>query len=364
MEKLNFAHQLRGLAALVVVFTHLFGTFFGAQPFISTVSFSKDLNIVKPDWVHYFEFGYFNGPFGVAIFFLISGFVIPFSLSSNSPARFLIARFFRIVPTYALAFCLSMLVLAYSAHVWGEHFSHSFKLMALNGLLIHSFVGAPTIDPISWTLSIELKFYLLMAVLGSVFLQKKFSYFALFLALALLLTKCMPYAQVHFPPAIWMLMYNVGFDLNYVLFMLIGVVFHQHFRQTISAVQLVLRTSFIGAIFAANWSIGPQAYQFPIITGFYFYALLGFTLCYACRNLFRPIWILDFLGDISFPIYITHSLIGFALLKLLMREGLTFGPAISIVSCTILLLSWLIHKFVEMPSNSFGKKLARLGAAP
>jgi peptidoglycan/LPS O-acetylase OafA/YrhL len=360
MEKLTFAHQLRGFAAIVVVFTHLFGTFFGAQQFVSTVSFSKDLQIAKPDWVHYFEFGYFNGPFGVALFFLISGFVIPFSLSSNSPFRFLIARFFRIFPTYIFTFFITMLILAYSAYTWGEHFSHSFIVMILNGLLVHSFLGVGTIDPVSWTLSIELKFYLLMAVAGSIFLQKKFLHFAFFLVLILVFTRFLPYAQVNFHPRIWMFVYSFGFDVNYVLFMLIGVVFHQHFKGTVSVVQLVLRSSFIFAIFSLNWCIGPQAYQFPIITGFYFYALIAFSICYFCRNLFRPIRLLDFFGDISYPIYITHSLIGFTLLKLLMREGFSFGLAICIVLSVILLLSWMIHKVIEVPTNKFGKRLVKV----
>ncbi len=40
------------------------------------------------------------GAFGVALFFLISGFVIPLSFQSYGRLDFLVARFFRIYPTY------------------------------------------------------------------------------------------------------------------------------------------------------------------------------------------------------------------------------------------------------------------------
>ena len=40
------------------------------------------------------------GPFGVALFFVISGFVIPFSFETYGRLDFIVARFFRIYPTY------------------------------------------------------------------------------------------------------------------------------------------------------------------------------------------------------------------------------------------------------------------------
>lgn len=358
MHKLHFAHQLRGFAAVLVVFTHLFGTYFGSQELISQITFSKNIVINKPEWVHYFEFAYFNGPFGVALFFLISGFVIPFSLSNFTTTSFLVARFFRVIPAYFLAFILSMLVLAYSAYVWNEPFRYSLRAIITNSILLHSFIGVGTIDPVSWTLSIEIKFYLLMAVFGTYFTRKNFLYFALFLALILLYSLGMPYAQAKLPTRLWLIIYSFGFDLNYVLFMLIGVAFHQHYQNVISSMQLVLRSLFVFGIFALNWSIGPQKEQFPVVTNFYFYALIVFAFCYSGRQFFKPNRIIDFLADISYPIYITHSLLGYISLKLLMSEGIGFGPAICLVLTGIFFLSCLLHFLVEIPSNQFGKRLA------
>jgi peptidoglycan/LPS O-acetylase OafA/YrhL len=165
------------------------------------------------------------------------------------------------------------------------------------------------------------------------------------------------------PNRLWLLIYSFGFDLNYVIFMLIGVVFHQHYQKLISHPQLVFRSLFIYGVFALNWAIGPQKEQFPIITNFYFYALIIFSICYACREFFRPNKIVDFFADISFPIYITHNLLGYIALKFLMDEGLSFGPAICIVLTGIFILSCLLHFFVELPSNRLGKRWASRYAA-
>lgn len=96
MNKITFANQLRGIAALSVVVTHYFAVFFGMQDVLAAQTFSPNMHFVPPAWTDYLYFRHFNfGPFGVAVFFLISGFVIPFSIEKLSPRRFLVARAFR-----------------------------------------------------------------------------------------------------------------------------------------------------------------------------------------------------------------------------------------------------------------------------
>lgn len=42
----------------------------------------------------------------------------------------------------------------------------------------------------------------------------------------------------------------------------------------------------------------------------YTYALLVFSVCYLVRELFRKNRALDFMADISYPLYLVHSMIG------------------------------------------------------
>ena len=72
-------------------------------------------------WLHVVP--QFNwGAFGVALFFLISGFVIPFSLSRQRAGAFLVGRFFRIVPLYVVGFTISLAAIGattlYFARSW------------------------------------------------------------------------------------------------------------------------------------------------------------------------------------------------------------------------------------------------------
>jgi peptidoglycan/LPS O-acetylase OafA/YrhL len=351
--RLVFAHQLRGVAALLIVITHYFGTFYGAQGFVSAVTFSPDLHLVAADWVRYMDFPYLKGPFGVAVFFLISGFVIPFSLEQTGGPRFLLARFFRIFPTYFASLALSMAVLYAASRYWGTAFTHSAGAIAANGLLINNLLGIPSIDPINWTLSIEIKFYLLAAVCGPLLVRRGIGAIAALLVLGLGATALVRYLGE--PGAA---VATLTMELNYVMFMLAGVVFYQHINGVISHFGLALRSAMILAAFSLNWSIGPQSAQFPEITGYYLYAWLAFCAAYFGRGWFRPLRLLDFLADISYPLYITHSLIGFVLLKVFVYNGWPFPLAAGAVLALVVALSSVLHRAVELPSNAFGKRLS------
>lgn len=357
-SRLIFAHQLRGVAAMLIVITHFFGNYFGSQAGLAGLTFSPDLHMVAPPWVHWFDFPYFKGPFGVAVFFLISGFVIPFSLEKATPLRFLLMRAFRIFPTYMAAFVLTLLVLAFSAYYWGLPFSHPPLTLLTNVLLVNNLFGIPSIDPINWTLSIEIKFYLTAALLGGYLLRPSFVYMAGFLCTLLAATALL--AQHSAPPALWV---ALATEWNYLMFMLIGVPFYQHITGLIGLPALVGRSLLMLAAFSWNWTMGPERGMFAIINVYYYYAFVVFALAYFARSLFRPVKLLDFFADISYPLYVVHSLIGFAALKLLMHAGMPFGVAVVLVLALVTGLAYLLHRHVETASNALGKRLARQPAA-
>ncbi|HET9337283.1 MAG TPA: acyltransferase family protein, partial [Sphingomicrobium sp.] len=125
MARLGHIDALRGLAALSVVIQHsaeLVGLGFGA----------------------------FNGGrFGVLLFFLLSGFVIPFSFSGDEPIRrFLISRFFRLYP----AFWASLIAASLVSFVPPGEF-------AANATMAPILFGQPLSVGAYWTLFFELCFY-------------------------------------------------------------------------------------------------------------------------------------------------------------------------------------------------------------
>jgi len=347
-NKYIFANQLRGIAAILVVMTHYFGTFFAEQALLAERTFSPNLQLVKGAWVHLFELEY-QGPFGVAIFFLISGFVIPYSLQKNSKAGFLLHRALRIFPTYAASLALGTLAIYLSARYWGQSYTYDTKVLAANALLVHNLLNLPSMDAVNWTLSIEVKFYLLAALGTAAFFSRRWWWLAGFQVLSL--GFIWYYAQT--PQYVLLRM-----ELNYILFMLIGVLFYQHVTQRISSRALVIRSLLSLAVFSASWAMGPQQGQFPGVTVWYYCALAVFGLCYALRARFRPLKLLDFFADISYPLYCVHSLFGYCLMKVLIDCGMRYGFAVLCTLAAAVALAWLLHKLVEQPTNRLGRRLA------
>ena len=348
-SKFVFANQLRGIAAILVVMTHYFGTFFAEQAQLAEKTFSPNLNLVKGWWVHIFELPY-QGPFGVAIFFLISGFVIPFSLEKLSLPGFLVNRVLRIFPTYICCLALGTLAIWASAHYWGQPFRYDATVLGANALLAHNYMGLPSMDAVNWTLSIEIKFYLIAALGAAAFFRRNPVWLLAFLAAAVAATWRWSHGEPMAP------YYTTVFmELNYIVFMLAGCMFYQHAAGLISTRALQVRTVLIVAVFSLTWSMGPQQDQFPDVTRWYYCAFAVFSLCYALRERFKPRRLLDFLADISYPLYCVHPLVGYCLLKVLMDQGWRYGFAMMVAFPTALLLALLVHMTIENGSNALGR---------
>jgi peptidoglycan/LPS O-acetylase OafA/YrhL len=356
MPKLLFAHQLRGIAALLIVITHYFGVYFGAQAVVAGVTFSPELQLVAPDWVRHMDFPYFKGPFGVALFFLISGFVIPFSLQKNSGAGFLLARTWRIFPTYLACLGIGLLATYLSARYWQLPFLIDLQRLLMNALLMHNLAGLASLDTVNWTLAIELKFYVVAALCWRAMLGSKPLVFAAIAAAVIALDLALP--SLEGIPFVYRVLAGLGTDLNYVLFMLIGTLFYQHYRGLLTLAKLAAGAVLLLAAFIAAWHFGTQRDQVPVLAEYYVYALLVFALCYSVRNRFRPVRVLDFFADISYPLYVVHALTGYVLLKVIMHQGLAYGYAVCVVLAIVTALAWLLHKTIETTSSEYGKRLA------
>lgn len=356
MNKFVFANQLRGIAAILVVMTHYFGVYFGAQPLVAALTFSPNFHFSPAPWVHYFELPY-QGPLGVALFFLISGFVIPFSLQQLSLPGFLLRRGFRIFPTYLACLGVGLLAIYVGARLWGLEFTHSPGALLANATLTHNLLGIASIDEVNWTLAIEIKFYLIAAALSGAIFRKSVSWLLIFLALVPLCTWIV--GVVPSPPQFFALVRGATggvMDLNYIIFMMVGIVFHQHVSGLISRNELFARAALILAVFSFNWSIGPQRAQFPSVTINYYCAVLIFAASYFARGFFKPFKILDFFASISYPLYCVHALLGYSLLKMLMHRQIGFGVAVLIVLPCVTLLAFAIHKKIETTSDRFGRR--------
>ncbi|MFE9093246.1 acyltransferase family protein [Streptomyces sp. NPDC007264] len=156
---------MRGIAALVVVFDHSSSTFLAG--------FRREL---MPE---------FNtSRYGIMVFFLVSGYVIPASLERRGCVRtFWIGRIFRIYPLWA-----AVVAAALALHLWGvvemrDVAGHgAVAAAAAHVLLLQELLGTPNLLLVLWTLSYEMAFYLLVVALFTVRLHQRSAAVAVTLA--------------------------------------------------------------------------------------------------------------------------------------------------------------------------------------
>ncbi|HEU4349130.1 MAG TPA: acyltransferase [Actinoplanes sp.] len=173
LGRLGWLDALRGYAALVVVLFHLSPSLIGTD---------KHLAIFRVIDL---------GKYGVLLFFLVSGYVIPMSLERHgSLRRFWIGRLFRIYPAYLAAVALVIVTTAAVPAV-------------LRDETVSSVLGHATMlsDPLGlrgavrpfWTLSYEMVFYLVAAGLFAWRLHRRSALWAAALAvLAVLAGPALP----------------------------------------------------------------------------------------------------------------------------------------------------------------------------
>ena len=143
--RLDAVHCLRGLAALSVCLLHIsVATLFVFPPSIQAVA-----------WL---------GGFGVPMFFLISGFVVPLSLlgrgySIRAFPRFVARRIVRLDPPYFAALGLALL-LALVRTQDGATFPYHASDVALHVGYLSGLARRPWIVSVFWTLGIEFQYYL------------------------------------------------------------------------------------------------------------------------------------------------------------------------------------------------------------
>jgi peptidoglycan/LPS O-acetylase OafA/YrhL len=174
-RRLAWLDALRGIAALCVVYAH-----FGTR--------------VLPQ-VHRAVYNVFDpGLYGVLVFFLVSGYIVPASLERKGSVRnFWLSRLFRLFPLFVFAIAGVLLLYEFglasvrdaNQNVTASVFSHLFMLNEL--------LGETNIIVVLWTLSYEMVFYVLLTALFTAGLHKRSGWYgAGFAAAALLLGGLLP----------------------------------------------------------------------------------------------------------------------------------------------------------------------------
>ena len=373
MAKLEFANALRGLAALSVVTSHYNSYFFGSAALIGAMA-----NIPPPVRVassaleawHAFLllFPFVGGEFGVGLFFLISGFVIPMSLQKYDWRGFLVGRILRIYPTYVAGFAVTLLALWIAGRAFGKPFPYEAR-----SVIVHFLPGArdllwsANIDYVVWTLEVEVKFYVVCAIawkwlrLGD---RRVFAIPLMLAACAIGIEALMP-GLLQSDVYAYQIAYRVGdhaaMTSRFLGFMFIGVAIFYHHRRRLGTVALWAVSAMLYGVFWIQWSNAPNSAESlsMLVVNSYTLALIVFCVSYAYSKRWPASRVLSYFADVSFPLYVVHGVAGYVALGIMAAHGA--GPIVAVVSTLAgaLFISTLLHVGVELPTHRLGQRWAR-----
>jgi peptidoglycan/LPS O-acetylase OafA/YrhL len=352
------------LAALTIVVTHYFYGFWMVPGAIAGLigapaleprpnAFTQAIDTILP-------YG-FLGHFGVALFFLISGFVIPFALMGRGRMEFAIERFFRLWPTYAAGLTLTVLAVIGCSRWYGGRLPFEPSTYFLQLLFVRDLFWVPSIDAIVWTLEIEIKFYILAMVLAS---SLRAGRLLPLLTAATLIAGV--FVAVSFLPgwlnsASWFFrpLYALSHSGMVICYMLIGTVFNFLYRGIVPLKSALLACGFLFAATAVQWPVGVMAGATRSGLISYGIALAVFAISYFSKRHFRntpPL--LAWLADVSYPLYVVHGVAGYVVMRLAIDAGASPPLVMALTTVIAFATAWILHKLIEVPTHAMGKRIA------
>jgi peptidoglycan/LPS O-acetylase OafA/YrhL len=289
------------------------------------------------------------GWLGVDLFFIISGFVITLSAEGRSAAAFVRARAKRLYPAFWAACTLTAAVLLESGN---PPPGVDLGRFATNLTLFAPFFGQDSIDGVYWTLYIEIRFYLLIALILAVGLTSRIvELMTVWLAFSLLnLFLPIPHG-------------SGGLLLAYAPLFVSGVLACRLAQGTfrpwhVPVLAAAVALSVIYTIRRADPALSALVIACAILL---FHAAI-FAIAGA-RGALPSVGFLPLLGYLSYPIYLLHNEIGTCLLPDA-TEALGKYPALVVVVAAMVALAAGVHYFVERPLNSMGRGISLLGRRP
>lgn len=311
-NKINSVIILRGIAAILVCMVHIAS--------ISSLHISKLADFLIN-----------NGQQGVPIFFIISGFILPYALYSKNYKlkeffSFLIKRSIRIDPPYWFTIVL-LFIVGYAP----------LSLLSFSSVIFHIFYLVPFIKGsdwycnIFWTLSIEFQFYILLGLFYPLLNRINKN-----LAIIYLLTIAVIFIFIDYSNRGIIIASFYDFVIGYILFL--------GYTAQISRIKAL--------IIVICFSIFIM-FKISIITGTVPLLTALFIMFY---NVEKNNLILKFAGNISYSLYLVHTPISFFFEKIV--HSFISNAYLLFVLCFAISISfaYIFYLFIEKPAMDFSKK--------
>jgi peptidoglycan/LPS O-acetylase OafA/YrhL len=336
---------LRATAALGVMIEHLFGDLLR-----QTAPAAGPMNVVASSVVQNLSLG----RFGVALFFLISGFVVPFSIGGERPlVHFAISRLFRLYP----AFWLALAVVA--TLTWFAGAPPSMATVLANMTMAPTVFGQSWLSPIYWTLFIELIFYVLVALLFSVGRLRHVGVLSV-LSLALVAATVLPVLLRAHGVANLPVQY-LGMHLSFLFLGLLLRLWLVERVQSARIPALALAFAQFAAVLAVSDFSLARGDNFvmegrtPILTAY----VLAFVVFFVAVGSGRPrSLMLARIGLISYSMYLFHWSVNVTVYRFLPLTGRISDVVVMLICVALTLtISLLVYRMVERPMMMLGRTI-------
>lgn len=325
----SFIDGLRGLAAFAVVMFHALR--------------GNHVDFVPREFAHIATLG--EG--GVAIFFVISGFVIMHSIS-KAPITprflvyFMLRRSIRLDPPYWVAILLAVgfSVLASAVVVGRPDPEFSAGQLIAHLFYAQEILGYTHLNPVFWTLCYEIQFYVVLAL---ILVTRSTSVLLIAFGLSLL-----------WPLGLVPEFRGVFVNLFYAFLLGVGVHFAWCFPRTRPLFLAYTAVLLVASFLHSN--------LFALISSATALILASAAIKGRLHNTLNWRW-LQFLGMISYSLYLTHNPITGATFRVwYMIAGRSVAAQASgllLATVTCVTFAWVMYRVIERPCIALARSASR-----
>ncbi|MEE9426275.1 MAG: acyltransferase [Methylococcales bacterium] len=319
-QRLEIIDALRGLASLAVCWFHM-------------TKWYPDGSLVKLSGSY--------GWLGVEVFFVISGFIIPFALHRGNYKVnknwhiFIQKRIIRIDPPYLVMAIISAL-LTYLATLapgyQGVDPDFSITQFLLHLGYLNAIFDYRWLNPVFWTLAIEFQFYLLISILFPILISTN----RIFRTFGIISLCSLAFI---FP--------SRDFVFLYLCLFAVGIVTFQYFANIIRIREYLFILTLTSLLLI-------QSLELTI-------AIPGILTALAIAFVRIPqIRVFQFLGAISYSLYLVHTPIGERVVSLGRRVTTTEFENLLVSICGLLLsicAAFIFYKYIEKPAQEWSSRI-------
>lgn len=326
-KKIKELNLFRGLAAIFIVLYHF------------TTRYNESFGHIKQPYLLNISYGYM----AVAVFFILSGFLMAMKLNKEKSTKsFIKKRIVRLYPTYVVGMILTTVTLICFG---GEEFSSricSFKDWLINLTMMPAYLGAEPVDGVYWTLGIEIIFYILIACVIKFKKQKKIQSLSFFWIIISIIINVL---QIFINNRLLKIC-GILLITEQVQRFIIGIIMYNIYKE-----DKINKTNYMILILCVINEYISQGIEYTLFL--VFFSVIFYVI--VCRkntlpNIFNNKFI-NFISDISYPLYLTHQFIGYVIINKLEKIGLTNEVYIIIPIVIVITIAYLLHIFVEKRFN-------------